>query len=271
MPDAFCAQFGTVGMTACADHALDLRAMIDGELDRMTRIALETHLRGCAGCRAALDRLKPVDARSGKSAVHHPARRRLREAVGAMLPAAQTAKPSAMDGPGIGARAAIWLGGGAIGVLGVTALLLVGMPGQTTGGLEDELVAAHLRSLSASHLTEVVASDRPLGPPWFERRIGFSPSVVDLAAAGFPLVGARLDHVGGRNVAVIVYGTRLHPINLFVRPTPSRASPLSAILRRDRFSMLRWESGKLEYWAVSDIDEADLEQFRVTFRQASGS
>ena len=84
-------------------------------------------------------------------------------------------------------------------------------------------------------------------------------------------MGARLDHVGGRDVAVIVYGTRPHPIALFVRPTPPRAAPLSAILRSDRFSMLRWESEKLEYFAVSDIEEAELERFRATFRQASGT
>ena len=149
-----------------------------------------------------------------------------------------------------------WLGGGAIGVLGAIAVLLLGMPAQTTGGLENELVTA---------------SDGQLGKPWFDRRIGFSPSVVDLAAAGFPLVGARLDHVGGRDFAAIVYGTSLHPITVFVRPTPPRAAPLSAILRSDRYSMLRWESERLEYFAVSDIDEADLERFRVTFRQASGN
>ncbi len=231
-------------MTACADHELELHAMADGELDSMARIALETHLRDCVGCRAAL---------------------------AAMLPAARTAKPFAMDWPAIGARTARWVGGGVLGVLGAIALLLAGLPGQSTAGFEDELVAAHERSLRASHLTDILASDKQLGKPWFDRRIGFSPAVVDLAAAGFPLVGARLDHVGGRNVAVMVYGTRLHPIDVFVRPTPPRAAPLSAILRRDRFSILRWESGKLEYWAVSDIDEADLEQFRVTFRQASGN
>ena len=176
-----------------------------------------------------------------------------------------------MNARGIGARTVRWLGGGAIGVLGAIAVLLLGMPAQTTGGLENELVTAHVRSLRASHLTDVLASDGQLGKPWFDRRIGFSPSVVDLAAAGFPLVGARLDHVGGRDFAAIVYGTSLHPITVFVRPTPPRAAPLSAILRSDRYSMLRWESERLEYFAVSDIDEADLERFRVTFRQASGN
>lgn len=146
---------------------------------------------------------------------------------------------------------------------------MLGMPGQNTSGLEDELVAAHVRSLSAPRLTDVRASNRQPGKPWFDRRIGFSPNVVDLAAAGFPLMGTRLDQVGGHRVAVIVYGTSLHPITLFVRPKPLHTSPLSAILRSDRFSILRWEVGDLEYFAVSGVDEADLEQFRATYRQAS--
>ena len=232
------------------------------------RIALEGHLRDCAGCRAALDRLNPVAARSVASAPHRPARSRWRSAVGAIASAARTANPFDRNEPGIGARTARWLGGGAVGLLGVGAVLLLGMPEASTSGLEDDVVAAHLRSLRASHLTDVEASDRPPGKPWFDSRIGFAPSVVDLAATGFPLLGARLDRVGGRSVAVIVYGTRQHPIAVFVRPLPPRTAPLSAILRSDGFSLLRWQAGKLEYFAVSDIAEADLEQFRATFRQA---
>ena len=256
-------------MTACPDHELELQAMADGELDRMARIALEAHLRGCFDCSAELARLKVVDGRSRESAPQHPGRRSLRDAVRAMLPPARTTRSFALDGRGIGARTARWLGGGVIGVLGAIAVLVVGMPRQNTSGLEDELVAAHVRSLSAPQLTDVQASDKQQGKPWFDRRIGFSPTVVDLAAAGFPLLGTRLDHVGGSHVAVMVYGTSLHPITLFVRPKPLRTSPLSAILRNDRFSMLRWESGNLEYFTVSDVDEADLKQFRATFRQAS--
>jgi len=264
-----CPQFSKANMTACADYELELHAMADGQLDSVARIALETHLRGCVECRAALARLKTVDVRSRESAPQHPGRRSLRDAVRAMLLSARTSRPFALEGRCIGARTARWLGGGAFGVLGAIAVLVLGMPAQNTSGLEDELVAAHVRSLSAPQLIDVQASDRQRGKPWFDRRIGFSPTVVDLAAAGFPLVGTRLDHVGGHHVAVMVYGTSAHPITLFVRPKPERTSPLSAILRNDRFSMLRWESGKLEYFAVSDVDEVDLEQFRATFRQAS--
>lgn len=256
-------------MTACAEYELELHAIADGELDSMACIALETHLRGCVECRTALARLKTEDVRSRESAPQHPGQRSLRDAVRTILSSARASRPFALDGRGIDPRTARWLGGGAFGVLGAIAVLVFGMPGQNTRGLEDELVAAHVRSLSAPQLADVQASDRQRGKLWFDRRIGFSPTVVDLAAAGFPLVGTRLDDVGGRHVAVMVYGTSLHPITVFVRPKPQRTSPLSAILRSDRFSMLRWESGKLEYFAVSDVDEADLEQFRATFRQAS--
>lgn len=256
-------------MTVCPDHELELHAMADGKLDSAARIALEAHLRVCADCSAELARLEVVDGPSPESTPQHPGRRSLRAAMKAMLPLARTESSFARDGRGIGGRTARWLGGGAIGVLGAIAVLLVGMPEQNTSGLEDELVAAHVRSLSAPRLTDVQATDRQGGKPWFDRRIGFSPTVVDLSAAGFPLMGTRVDRVGGQQVAVLVYGTSLHPITLFVRPKPQRTSPLSSILRNDRFSMLRWEYGDLEFFTVSDVQEADLKEFRSTFRQAS--
>ena len=253
-------------MTAFPDRELALHAMIDGELDTLASVALETHLRSCAGCQAALDRLEATRGLFVAAGdLRYRAPQALRDAVSAIVPAETTAAAQTRRG------ALPWLGGGVIGALAASIALLVTLPQLNSASLQDELVAAHIRSLQAAHLTDIPTSDRHVVKPWFNGRIDFSPPVVELAPQGFPLVGGRLDYIGGRDVAAIVYRRRLHSINLFVRPTPALTSPVSATTRHESYSVVRWVSGGLEYWAVSDIDPAELADFRDTFRKAAES
>jgi len=258
-------------MNACPDREMALHAMVDGELDSLASIALESHLRGCTGCREALARLESIRAGFAENEVHYRAPQSLHDAVTAMLPAERPAAALSRIGHGGPRSAFAWLGGGAVGALAASIALLLAIPQLTANGLPDELVAAHVRSLQAAHLVDVQTSDRHVVKPWFNGRIDFSPPVVELAPVGFPLVGGRLDYIGGRDVAAIVYRRRLHHINLFVRPAPAHPSPLSATISYQSYSMVRWEAGGLEYWAVSDIDKAELDQFRDEFRKASGT
>jgi len=43
--------------------------------------------------------------------------------------------------------------------------------------------------------------------------------VQDFADHGFPLVGGRLDYLGGRPVASLVYKSDKHSINLYLWPS----------------------------------------------------
>jgi anti-sigma factor RsiW len=248
-------------MTACSEREMALHALVDGELDALDAVALEAHLRGCAGCRDELQRIEHV-----REALADPA---LRPAAPAGLKARIVAQTASRPTPRPAARWTAFGGGSLTGALAASLLLMLAVPRIAEPGIADEIIGGQIRSLQASHLVDVVTSNRHVVKPWFNGRIDFSPPVADLAPQGFPLVGGRLDVVGGRTVAVLVYGRRLHRINLFVRPAPALASPFASEMRRASYSLVRWRAGGLEYWAVSDIEPAELQQFRRTFENST--
>jgi anti-sigma factor RsiW len=143
--------------------------------------------------------------------------------------------------------------------------LVLAMPQLTTTSMQDQLVASHVRSLLANHLVDVQTSDRHVVKPWFNGKIDFAPPVVDLADRGFPLVGGRLDYIDGKTVAAIVYRRRLHSVNLFIRPAQGLLPAVGFTSRHDGYSLVRWTQGGLEFWAVSDIEPEELNQFRTAF------
>ncbi|HEY2029594.1 MAG TPA: hypothetical protein VGH20_10315 [Myxococcales bacterium] len=135
--------------------------------------------------------------------------------------------------------------------------------GRTTGGaaagFEQEVVASHVRSLMAEHLQDVASSDRHTVKPWFEGRLDFAPDVRDFAP-DFPLVGGRLDYLGTRAVAALVYKRNGHVINLFEWPADGVASPPRLRTLRG-YQLFSWRKDGFAFWAVSDLNAAELQQF----------
>jgi anti-sigma factor RsiW len=93
--------------------------------------------------------------------------------------------------------------------------------------------------------------------------------VPELADQGFPLAGGRLDYVEGKVVAALVYRRRLHTINVFVWPKKRTSVLATRTDRRDGYSLVEWNRGDLEFWAVSDIDPTELRQFQQDFAARS--
>jgi anti-sigma factor RsiW len=123
-----------------------------------------------------------------------------------------------------------------------------------------EVLASHVRSLMPDHLTDVRSSDQHNVKPWFNGRLDYSPSVPRFDDQGFPLVGGRVDYVGGRPVAVVVYGRRQHMVNVFSWPASSGDAPLTATAENG-YNMLHWRSGGSERWVVSDLNAGELRTF----------
>jgi anti-sigma factor RsiW len=112
-----------------------------------------------------------------------------------------------------------------------------------------------------SHRFDVASSDPHTVKPWFEGKLDFAPPAKDLTGQGFPLVGGRLDYLHDRPVAAIVYQRRKHTINLFVWPSSPADDAAPAKASRQGFHMLRWTSSGMTFWAISDLNEGELQEF----------
>ena len=133
--------------------------------------------------------------------------------------------------------------------------------------LATQLIASHVRSLMANHVTDVASSDQHTVKPWLDVKLDFAAPVVDLSSDGFPLIGGRLDYLDNHSVAALVYQRRKHFINLFIWPTTSADSNEQRMVTRQGYNLLHWIEGDFTYWAVSDVSDKDLQAFKQAFEE----
>ena len=129
----------------------------------------------------------------------------------------------------------------------------------------DSLVSDHIRALMAPEPVDVVSSDRHTVKPWFNGRIPNSPRVVDLAKENFPLIGGRVDVVGRTPVSTLVYRHAKHLISLTAVPSESRFE-LEGRRNINGYNVVHWVENGVSYWAISDLEAKELENFAQLFR-----
>jgi anti-sigma factor RsiW len=251
-------------MSPCPDQESLLQALLDGELDAANALAVEAHLHICQGCAAHYRLLQAVRTRLAETDLSAPASPALRTRIEAMIAAEDRREARGRPRPWWEAPAAGWSAAGAMTAV-AASLMLVQIAPMQTAGLQDQLIASHVRSLEANHLIDIATSDRHVVKPWFNGKIDFAPPVVDLKDQGFPLVGGRLDYAGRREVAALVFRRNAHLINLFIMP--ARASGLSwpAHAQPTSYYVVHWTRGGLDFWAVSDVEAGQLEAFHKAF------
>jgi anti-sigma factor RsiW len=156
------------------------------------------------------------------------------------------------------------LGAGLVGAIAASLAMVSFVTPATNRAIDQDLVSSHVRSLQPGHLTDVETTNQHIVKPWFNGRIDFAPPVPELADRGFPLIGGRLDSIGGKTVAAIVYKRRLHTVNLYV--WPEKDSSEQALIK-DGFAIREWSRNGLRFAAVSDIPPTELQQFETLFVQ----
>jgi anti-sigma factor RsiW len=247
----------------CSHWELMLHGFIDGELDAAHSLELEQHLATCSHCAGQLERFQALKQVVSQKGVRWRTPEHVRAQVLAAIAqeAAKATRPAASRWDKAFGVVRQWLFLPSLAALAASLFLVLG-PIQSRTSIQEEVVAGHVRSLLANHLTDVATSDQHTVKPWFNGKIDFSPPVVDLAKQGFPLVGGRVDYVGGRVVAALIYRRRGHLINVFVWP----ASPgATAVTSRDGYNIENWSKDGLTFWAVSDATADEISGFREAF------
>jgi anti-sigma factor RsiW len=117
------------------------------------------------------------------------------------------------------------------------------------------------------HQVDIPSSNQHVVKPWFDGKLDFSPTVKDFTEHGFPLIGGRLDYLDNRPVAVLVYKRREHVINLFVWPSVPGQEVPSGALTRQGYDLVHWTQSGMSYWAVSNLNERELQDFVHLVRQ----
>ena len=235
----------------CLEIGRLLDAFVDHELGPAESADLQAHLGSCAACRKLLADRESL-GRLVRQLPYYPASDQLR---------AKMLRLS--TGPRFNRSLVVWAAVLALAVsLGSVEVVRFARARhviEATASVADEVVGAHVRALRDAHLFDVRSSDQHTVKPWFLGKLDFSPPVEDLSSIGFSLVGGRLDRVAGQAVAALVYQRRLHPINVFIWPAADATAADTRSIRG--FQVHHWIWNGMSFWAVSDLDDADLGEF----------
>src|SRR5689334_3525513 len=246
----------------CEETIKLMDGYLDGELDAITNQAIEQHLRECHNCDQAYKTQRSLIRAIGSATPYYKAPSELRERIQSSL-RKEIAEQSNGSGVPVDARPLIakehaelrsilfgtswnWLALAAAIVFAAVIVWNVVPRSQRPGNdqfLATQLIASHVRSLMANHLTDVASSDQHTVKPWLDAKLDFAPAVVDLASEGFPLIGGRLDYLDNRAVAALIYQRRKHFINLFIWPVESVMTVANKTLSHQGYQLVHWVDG----------------------------
>jgi anti-sigma factor RsiW len=246
-------------------------AYLDGELAPTDAAEVEAHLTECAACaRFRTDRLalrSAIVAAVPRGEASATLRGTLGDAIRREAARATPLRPASRS-------RLTWLAAAATVALVAMGSWRLGASRAAEGALADQVLASHVRSLMPGHLSDVVSSDQHTVKPWFDGRLDFSPPVHDFAGRGYPLLGGRMDYVGGRPVAALAYGRRKHVISVFVWPAPAPGAAPQSMTRppaRQGYHLLHWATPDFTYWVASDLGLAELNDFADMLQTADSA
>jgi anti-sigma factor RsiW len=248
----------------CAQARTYIDCYVDGELDPVISARIEQHLRDCAACQRAREQLNSLRSLIREGAPYHTAPDWLSKQIRARVNRGQSTVPGRTAAPWWR-----WLQPAALvaatAVVTWIAASQLNQPSQNDL-IAGEIIASHARATLTGHSIDVATSDGHTVKPWLSSKLDFSPPVIDLSAAGFPLAGGRLGYIDNRPVSVLVYRRRQHVIDLFIWPQNEAHDILAPrALSKHGYHVLHWSNGGMMFWAISDLNVVELKTFFEKF------
>src|SRR5277367_3085417 len=235
-----------------------IEAYADGELDAAGILELEKHIHDCPACALAWRNAQTLKKALKQDSLFFSAPPELRRRVKAEL----------RSQVGTKFRWSFWnwnwltTATTSVATACIALLLTLSLTRPSAEQrLAQEIVSSNIRSLMADHMLDVVSTDQHTVKPWFNGKLDFSPPVKDLAAQEFPLIGGRLDYIGGRSVAALVFHRAKHVINLFIWPSNAADSKAVPVTTIQGYNVIHWSNAGMTLWAVSDLNEKELMEF----------
>jgi anti-sigma factor RsiW len=242
---------------------LRAQAALDGELDAANALAYERERASNASLRYAEASGELLRRALRAHVAREAAPERLRQRVLALAEPPASRQRTLRPEPRLMALAASF----------VAVAFLAGFFFGARQGVSSEdlalrpLVDSFARAEISGQPFDVASSDRHTVKPWLASRLTLGAEVVDLAEAGFPLAGGRIDIVDQAPVPTLVYRHREHWIDVSELPAQKQtASTAVEALDIRGFRVRRWRDAAHVYVAVSDMDAGELDTFVDDFR-----
>jgi anti-sigma factor RsiW len=250
----------------CTSTRSRLYAYVDHELDAVNVGAIDEHLASCDACRALFTRKSELSRALREHVTYYRAPGGLASHIGSRLSGTE---PRRFVPRWLAPQ--WWHFGAAVAATAIVSWIAAVQFHRPAPDelIAEQVIAGHARSLLTSHIADVASSDQHTVKPWLSRKLDFSPPVSDLTSVGFPLVGGRLDYLDNRPVAALAYQHRQHLISLFVWPERDavRSLPMRA-LSRQGYNVLHWTDAGMVFWAISDLNAAELRDFAQAYASA---
>jgi anti-sigma factor RsiW len=246
----------------CREAGPLLHARLDNELDMAGSASIDLHLSECRTCAAQYAALESLHEEIVAADLAYAPGIALERNLAARF--LEEKKSSVRFWTGSWLNASV-MAAAAIGVIALIVSIPMLRTSSGTDAISAEILDNHLRALQAVHQVDVPSTDQHTVKPWFQGKTSFSPPVPDLTKDDFILIGGRLEVIHQQPAAAIVYRRRQHVIDLYVSPSQGPDSK-TEVRELGGYHLLHWMQNNMSYWAVSDVDPADLRTFSDLIR-----